>query len=313
LNEYSISWILNHIDCFVSQSRGNKSVTRVRLFPYASNGQNDEVWDKVGQAIGNLQSLENLEMCCHDNYDDMGNESDYPEEEDDDEVVLIHDWKILERILRHVRQSVTVNINDSRLRTLEEVQPLARAIRGHPTITSFVDRGMFPYESLDTFYSALATLPALESITLAASEVRQADESILVHPGSLTELLRVPTLRAVRFEHFSFTPALFRATSYALMDGTAITYLAFEHCSFSAGEYAAIMAAGLSRNTSVVSISVVHCNNAQALFDTLAAALPSNSTLRYLEVLGRQDGSVPDCLSPIFSALGKIRGSKRLR
>jgi hypothetical protein len=27
LNENSIPWILDHIDCFLSQSRGNKSIT----------------------------------------------------------------------------------------------------------------------------------------------------------------------------------------------------------------------------------------------------------------------------------------------
>jgi hypothetical protein len=59
LNEDSLPWFLNHIDCFVSQSRGNKSIKGVFLCLHASfNGQDDEVWDKVGQALGNLQALE---------------------------------------------------------------------------------------------------------------------------------------------------------------------------------------------------------------------------------------------------------------
>jgi hypothetical protein len=34
LDKNTISWILNHTDCFVSQSRGNTSVQEVKLFPF---------------------------------------------------------------------------------------------------------------------------------------------------------------------------------------------------------------------------------------------------------------------------------------
>jgi hypothetical protein len=184
-----------------------------------------------------------------------------------------------------VRQSVAVTSDsDSALWTVGEVQALARAIRGHPTITSFYDSGRFPYESFDTLYSALATLPVLESITLRASEVRQADESTLAYPESLTELLRVPTLLSVDFTAFDFTPALCQATANALMEGTAITNFKISRCSFPVLECAAILANGLSRNTSLTSMSVGPGNNARALFDALVAALPSNSTLRYLRL-----------------------------
>jgi hypothetical protein len=77
--------------------------------------------------------------------------------------VPIPDWEILAQILRHVRQNVGVAIEDRRLRTIEEVQPFARAICRHPFITSFEDCGMFSYESLETLFSILTTLPALES------------------------------------------------------------------------------------------------------------------------------------------------------
>jgi hypothetical protein len=58
----SIPWILNHIDCFVCQSRGNVSVAAVFLQPHAVSfdGYDDDVWQKLGQAIGNLQALERL-------------------------------------------------------------------------------------------------------------------------------------------------------------------------------------------------------------------------------------------------------------
>jgi hypothetical protein len=306
LDEGSISWILNHIDCFVSQSQGNETIQQVYWWPHASfNGQDDGAWDKVGQAIGNLQALEMLSIAAFDL-----NDEDHYYDEDDVEVVppgTIPDWELLARILRHVGQNLSLVIDDDRLRSMEEVQPFARAISGHPSITSLQDNGRFPYESLDTLFSALATLPVLESISFRAPEVRQADESALAKPESLTELLRVPTLRSVHFYRFSFTRALCQATANALIEGTAVTDIQFIECSFSAEESAAILATGLSRDTSVTSISV-RCSNARALFSALAMALPSNSTLRHLGM--NHDDS--DCLSPVFSALGQNKGLKTL-
>jgi hypothetical protein len=199
LDEDLTSWILNHIDCFVSQSRGNKRVQRVRLWPHAFNGHDYDGWDKIGQAVGNLQALATLDISSR-NFD---GESEYFVEDDDGVVspVPVIDWEILAQILRHVRQNVAVNIDDERRgRTTEEVQPFAQAIRGHPTIISLQDHGMFPYESLETLCSTLATLPALESVSFGAPAVRQADESTLVNPESLTAILRVPSLRSVRFD-----------------------------------------------------------------------------------------------------------------
>jgi hypothetical protein len=95
------------------------------------------------------------------------------------------------------------------------------------------------------------------------------------------------------------------------MEGTAVTKLKFKNCSFPAGECAALMATGLSRNTSVIYI-VVQCFNARMLFDALAAALPSNSTLRRLELV-EEDNDDNDCLSSIFSALGNNTGLKTLK
>jgi hypothetical protein len=80
---------------------------------------------------------------------------------------------------------------------VEEVQAVARAIHGHPTITSFDSGYNLPYEWMGSLYSALATLPALESISLSISgqQARPQDESTLANYESLTELLRLPSMR----------------------------------------------------------------------------------------------------------------------
>jgi hypothetical protein len=241
LDGKSIHWILDldHIDCFVSQSEGNASVEYVMFYPCAYNGQNDDVWDKVGQAIGNLQALGKLRFSNHTFHED--------------EVVRIPDWEILARILSHVRRRIALSVSNIRAWSALDTRSIAQAIRGHPSITRFEGGEAFPYEYMDAFYSALITLPSLESVHLC-NNGRQApleNESTFAHHESLTELLGVPSLRSVCFDRLSFTSALCQAAASAFMEGTTFTNLEFSECSFSTGECAAILANDFSRNTSV--------------------------------------------------------------
>jgi hypothetical protein len=89
LDEDSLPWILNDVDSFDIQARLNKSVKDVFFYGCSGDGQGDGDWDKVGQAIGNLQALEKLCICTN-----FGN---------DDEAMPTSDWEILARILSHVR------------------------------------------------------------------------------------------------------------------------------------------------------------------------------------------------------------------
>jgi hypothetical protein len=72
------------------------------------------------------------------------------------------------------------------------------------------------------------------------------------------------------------------------------------------------MANGVARNTSVTSINLSLCNNARVLFDALAAALPSNSTLQHFD-LDRQINDDIDYLPAVFLALGNNVGLKSLK
>jgi hypothetical protein len=298
-------WLVSdsdHIDCFVSQSRDNERVRKVFLNPFAFYGQDDGFWDKVGQAIGNLQALERLFICNH-------HDNHYTR--DDEEVVPIPHWEILARILSHVRQKITVILHNVHLSVwhAEEIRSFARAIRGHPTITRFYSGNMSPYayEALDALYSALATLPALKSAEISAP----LDDGItLANPETLTELLRVPSLHFVCFYRFNFTRALCHATANAFMEGTAVNTLHFKECSFSTGECAAIMANGLARNTSVSYIKVERPRDV-ALYSVLATALLSNSTLKHLD-LGQQKNDGGLHLSPLLLALGNNTGLKTM-
>jgi hypothetical protein len=299
LDENSISLISNHIDCFVSQSRGNESIEEVIFYPRTFNGHDDDLWNKLGQAVGNLQSLKRLRIQA----------PDY-----DDEVVQIPDWEILASILKYVRRRITVDFDDVVSWSAEKFKMFARVIHGHPSIYSFEGGRMIPFESMDTFYSALATLPALESVKLSNRGLqRSRDRSTLASTESLTELLRVPSLRSVNFCGFSFTPALFQATANALMEGTAITNLEFNSCSFATEVNTAMMTKGFSKNTSVTCIDIMSPRDG-TLCNALAAALPSNSTLRRLglELDRRNNDDDRDSFSRFLSALGHNTGLKTL-
>jgi hypothetical protein len=290
---HTFPWILNHFDRFYIQARLNQSVDEVRYFGYSGDDQDDEIWDKLGQTIGNLQSLKKFSIIR------------------DGRDIPASDFEILARILSHVRQKIEVNILHVGYWDAEQCRLFANVIHGHPTITKFAYDGYFPYVSLDVLFSVMATsLPALESIRLCGweEETTPEDESALAHPESLTELLRVSTLRSVSFEYFVFTPGICETIANELIEDTAmITDLEFRHCSFSSEVCPVTVANGLSRFASVSRIKVVSPLDLM-LFDALATVLPSNSTLRRLDLDFFTDAEAAHDLSPVLLALGKNRG-----
>jgi hypothetical protein len=103
----------------------------------------------------------------------------------------------------------------------------------------------------------------------------------LANPESLTELLRIPSLRSVCFHRFYFTRALCHTMANAFMKCTGDTKFEFIECSFPDGECATMLGNGYSRNSSVSCIAVTSPFD-EVLIGALSAALPSNSTLQEL-------------------------------
>jgi hypothetical protein len=302
LNEDSIHWISNHIDCFVSQSRGNQSVTEMTLRPHAFKGHDDGFWDKVGQAVGNLQELKTISLSSHH------------EKDNGFDRVSIPDWGELVCILSHVhvRQNVQLQFQEENCWDEREMQALARAIsRGKPAITSFNSHFAFPPQSLDELYSALATLPSLESVWIGTTEPEQQDVSALDNPEIMTELLRAASLRSVYFHHFHFDHALCQATANALGEGTAITSLTFTDCSFSAGECAVMMANAFSRNTSLTEIDVSEScdetlHNALTTVDLGAILRLNKAGRRYLAEDGSSISKGVKVLSAVSNEINSV-------
>jgi hypothetical protein len=95
------------------------------------------------------------------------------------------------------------------------------------------------------------------------------------------------------------------------MEDAVVTNLSFRKCSVSAEECAAEMANGLASNKSVACIDVSSPRDG-TLYNALAMALPSNSTLRDLSFLCGSHISA-EHLPPVLLALGKNEGLKTLK
>jgi hypothetical protein len=185
---------------------------------------------------------------------------------------------------------------------VEEIQALARTIRGHHMISAFSSEMEFSFANVGPWCSALATLPSLERITLGLQEPKTEDQRGLVNLMPLTELLRAPALRFVRFDTFYFTNVLCHATANALEEGSSIVGITFDDdCSFPDGGRAIIVNA-LKRNASVTDVKFVDdCD--EPFCHTLAAVLLCNSTLQHL-TFRLPKGNNGRWLSSIFLSLG---------
>jgi hypothetical protein len=51
---------------FVTETQGNTVVKRVMLNPYDDVPRNYEIWDKIGQGVGNLEGIKKLQITLYD-------------------------------------------------------------------------------------------------------------------------------------------------------------------------------------------------------------------------------------------------------
>jgi hypothetical protein len=55
-------FMFDNIDSFVALSQEKTSVEDVELYPFYSDTGNYEVWDKVGQMVGNFTELKSIDI-----------------------------------------------------------------------------------------------------------------------------------------------------------------------------------------------------------------------------------------------------------
>jgi hypothetical protein len=283
------SFLFDNIEYCVALSRDNTSVKELELFPYDSDPGNYEVWDKVGQMVGNLMELETINIHFHESDDDDGDEAPSP------------DWETFSRILRYLRRKVALCFLEDYEPENEEIQGLARVIHCHPMISEFYSLSC-TFATMGPWCATLATLPSLEYVTLGLREPETEDQLLLLNPELLMELLRAPALRLVEFSNFCFTNALCHATANALEEGSPVTDITLDsECSFPDGG-AAIIANALNTNASVTDVKFF--GDFDDLFcNILAAVLLCNSTLQNLTV-DTATRTMDRGYSTIFLALG---------
>jgi hypothetical protein len=308
----NIQWfdegIFSNVDASIELSKGNNTVQVVQLNPYWYRSRirrSDAVeWEeKLGRALGNLQSLKVLKI-----------QGSYYGDQDEQEPPS---WESVARVLRHIRQKITLNVRHLPTRGSEEA--FARAIRGHPTIQRFEIDNCFQFDSFGILASALATLPALESTSLGRVDLEEEEEddddvenlNIMEHPEHITTLLRSPSLLSVEFKRFYFPNSVCQAVALALKTGSPITCLNLTHCDFPEGGGGSIVHA-LQRNSTLETLGLVDNELDDGICDALASFILVNTTLTELTVrTPYQFGSIT-WLHPFFVALRMSTSLKRL-
>jgi hypothetical protein len=279
--------VFANVDSFIELSKGNNIVHVVYLDPNWDHPlirRSDADWEeKLGRALGNLQSLKELRI---ENSDYRGDNDEDPPE------WLSIAWESAARVLRHVWQKITLRVRLwDRTRGSEEAEAFARAIRGHPSIQRFETDNSFRFDSFGILASALATLPALESLGLHHAELFEElqpehleDLPAIVHPERITTLLLSPSLRSVRIPNFYFPNPVCQAVALALRTGSPITFLDLTYGIFPDGDPASIVYA-LQRNSTLKTLKLVFDTEYDA---SACGALPSvllvNTTLTDLTV-----------------------------
>jgi hypothetical protein len=181
-------WLLDHVDLFVSMTRNNDMVKAADLYLYVYDDNKDaasyEIWDKVGQGIGNLEALETLHVLV------SGDATAPIENTNTQQRTLAPDWERLVYILKHLKKNIRLQVSDAseteqdhHLRYAVDVDAFARMLRGQPRVASFVTENMFYRGSLGTVCAALSTLPSLEAVMLGHRRRGETEQG-----GELTEL-----------------------------------------------------------------------------------------------------------------------------
>ena len=178
--------MFDNIDSFLARSQDNTSVKYMVLYPFDSDPGTYELWDKVGQMVGNFTELKAIVIHF------------LPHPDEDDGTIHRPDWETLTRILPYVRHKVALWLSaEDYDAEVEEMQGLTRAIHGHPMISVFSSQGWVTFENFDSWCSTLATLPSLEDIQFVLRQPETEEQRVLLNVEPLKELLRTPDLRFV--------------------------------------------------------------------------------------------------------------------
>jgi hypothetical protein len=279
----------DNIDSYVALSRGNTSTELVMLYPFDSAPGNYEFWDKVGQMVGNLTELQMIVIKFNNVFGDGAR---------------MLDWQTLALILRYLQQKVWLVLPEANIHAeVEDSQGLCRVIHGHPMISGFISKGGgLTFANLGSWCCTLVSLPSLEILSIGLVEPETEDQRVLLNVEPLTELLRSPALRVVKFDRFYFTHELCRATANALEENSSFADITFNNqCTFPDGG-GAIIANALKTNVTATAMTFL-ADWDESFCNAMGAVLLCNSTLQNLTLRLPEEGVGGMWLCPIFLSL----------
>jgi hypothetical protein len=290
-------------DFFFGLSEGNRTVEVVTL-PLSNEGGSFSSWEKVGKAIGNLEALQEIELFlgAHPISLRLDERSTY-----------VPDWYALSYVLSFLRHKIKLRIGYYQNWDEVEVQHFATAIRHNPFIKAVEQSGIIPTSCYYIFVNVLATLPALEGVSLSGFAHRDPLKASTMISMNVQVLLKSRSLRSLAFDGCCITREIVEGVILALNgNGSTLTCLRFvDECKFlDEGPGLKDIANALRTNTSLTHFQF-HAYPANfgvggAFVDEMQQVLRVNTTLTDLDLCflhghGNGDG---DSMPQIITALG---------
>jgi hypothetical protein len=286
-------------DYFLGLSEGNRTVEIVFLH-LTNQGGSFSSWEKVGKAIGNLEALQDIHLIL------------------DTRPTPVPDWCTLSYLLSFLRRKIKLRIGNYDNWSEVEVQHFATAIRHNPFIKAIEQGGIIPTSSFYIFVNVLASLPALEDVTLSGFALGDPLKDSAMISMEMQVLLQSRSLRSLTFNYSSITHEIVQCLTLALNgNGSTLTCLRFNYCNLP--ENGPEIVNALLANTSLneigtalrTSTSLTHFHfraTADTVGDTfieeMQLVLRDNMTLTDLDLAFGEMNGDGDGMPQVITALG---------
>jgi hypothetical protein len=171
-------------------------------------------WEKVGEAIGNLEALQDIQLHLNDR------------------PPLVPDWNTLSCVLSFLGHEIKLHVGYYRSWNEVNVHLFAMSISDIPFINVIVQScHNIPAWCFAIFMNALVTLPSLEDVVLLGRDERnQLSASTMI---SMQVLLQSRSLRSLWFESYCITREMVQCLILALNgNDSTLTCLRLDVCIF---------------------------------------------------------------------------------
>jgi hypothetical protein len=247
----------------------------------------------LGGGLGNLKALQILTI-----YSIFGSRTEEGYDDDEEDALKSLYWQAFANALGHVRQKIELRLDGGSSWFENKVNRFTCAIQGLRNIWIFNSWHVIVWDEIHELLSALATLvPSLEIAIIGHYPFGEdypgfggIFEVNFDSPESLTELLKLPSLRSIEFSRLHFKPDLCQALLAAFNEGSVVTDLRLTDCflghddnweNLGRGRNSGILHA-LQRSTKLETLYLVGNDFDSLFYEAMAAILLTNTTLKDL-------------------------------